>query len=402
MEFKIVDKTLIFIYHYSDYISIDWVKKSLQEKDQVSFKQTLHFTSEDVYEMEFEDDELEYDEFDEPFPPVAFLFAELKDDYYQIKRHIIRTKNNFFFHKDIDIQPEHLIAETKISILKQIDELVKEDIYIGGGAESNIPFEAFLKMIDEFPTTYEKKLYAEARVSSIIKSYFDTTLDSELKFQNYLNKKSSKQGKKLMKLFQEYELQKFRTIQEKLRGMLESENGYSEDQWQNEILEIVLLLYPKYICSFKTVYIKINEQKRRFLDFMLVDSNGNIDVIEIKKPFENAIMTHSVYRGNYTPHKDLVGTIMQLEKYLFHLNRYGEAGEKKLTEKYKDKLPEGLKIKITNPKGFVIIGRETNLSSEQKSDFEIVKRKYKNVIDIITYDDLLQRLDFTIEQIQKM
>src|SRR5690606_34305429 len=124
--------------------------------------------------------------------------------------------------------------ETKISVLKQIDELVKENIYIGGEAKSNIPIEAFIKMIDEFPTTYEKKLYAEARVSSIIKSYFDTTLDSELKFQNYLNKKSSKQGKKLMRLFQEYELQKFRTIQEKLRGMLESENGYSEDQWQNE------------------------------------------------------------------------------------------------------------------------------------------------------------------------
>lgn len=397
MEFKEIGNTLLFIYYYSDYINEDWVRESLKENDSVNFKRTLYFTSEDVCEIE-----LEYDEFDAPFPPVAFLFADLKGDYYQLKRHIIGTKNNFFFHRDVEIQPEYLIAETKISILKQIDALVKENIYIGGEAESNIPVEAFIKMIDKFPTTYEKKLYAEARVSSVIKSYFDTTLDSELKFQNYLNKKSSKQGKKLMKLFQEYELQKFRTIQEKLRGMLESENGYSEDQWQNEILEIVRLLYPKYIFSFKTVYLKINEQNRRFLDFMLVDSNGNIDVIEIKKPFENVIMTHSVYRGNYTPHKDLVGTIMQLEKYLFYLNRYGEAGEKKLTEKYKDKLPEGLKIKITNPKGFVIMGRETNMSNEQKSDFEIVKRKYKNVIDIITYDDLLQRLDFTIEQIQKM
>ncbi|QHC84727.1 hypothetical protein AS589_07985 [Empedobacter brevis] len=397
MEFKIIDNALIFIYHYSEYNNGDWVRSNLQEVDSVVFKRILYFIPEDVYETE-----IEYDEFDAPFPPVAFLFAELKNDYYQIKRHIIRTENNFFFHKDLDIQLKFIIAETKISILKQIDELVKEDIYIGGEVESNIPIEVFIKMINEFPTTYEKKLYAQARVSSIIKNYFDTTVDSELKFQKYLNNKNSKQGKRLMKLFKEYELQKFRTIQEKLRGMLESENDYSEDQWQNEILEIVLLLYPKYICSFKTVHVKINEQKRRFLDFMLVDSNGNIDVIEIKKPFENVIMTNSLYRGNYTPHKDLVGTIMQLEKYLFHLNRYGESGEKKLTEKYKEKLPEGLKIKITNPKGFVIMGRETNLSDEQRDDFEIVKRKYKNVIDIITYDDLLQRLDFTIEQIQKM
>ena len=397
MEFKTIDNTLIFIYHYSQYNNEDWVRLKLQESKSVTFKGTLYFTSEDVCETE-----LEYDEFDEPFAPIAFLFAELKEgDYYQIKQHIIGTKNLFFFHKDLDIQPRYLIAVTNVSILKQIDKLVKENIYIGGEAESNIPIEAFIKMIDEFPNTYEKKLYAEARVSSVIKNFFDTTLDSELKFQNYVNKKSSKQGKKLIRIFQEYELHKFRTIQEKLRHMLESEKGYNEDQWQNEILEIVLLLYPKYICSFKTVYVKINSHKRRFLDFMLVDSNGNIDVIEIKKPFENAIMTQSVYRSNYIPHKNLVGTIMQLEKYLFHLNRYGEAGEKKLTKKFKNKLPKGLEIKITNPKGFVIMGREINMSSEQKNDFEIVKRKYKNVIDIITYEDLLQRLDFTIEQIKK-
>jgi hypothetical protein len=397
MEFKRIDDKVIFIYHYSNYNEEDWVRKNLQEAGYVSFRRTLHFNSKDLYEIE-----LKYDEFDEPFPPIAFLFAELKNDYYQIKSDIIDTTQKFLFHKEIDIEWWYLIAENKISILKQIDQLVNENIYIGGNADSNIPLEAFVKMIDEFPTTYEKKLYAEARVTSIIKNYFDTTTDSDLKFQNYLNKKGSKQGKKLMKLFQEYEFQKFRTIQEKLRRMLESENGYSEDQWQNEILEIILILYPKYICSFKTVYLKINEQKRRFLDFMLVDSNGNIDVIEIKKPFENSIMTHSLYRGNYIPHKDLIGTIMQLEKYLFQLNRYGEVNEKKLIEKYRDKLPKGLTIKITNPKGFVIMGRETNLNDQQKSDFEIVKRKYKNVIDIITYDDLLKRLDFTIAQIQKL
>jgi hypothetical protein len=54
-----------------------------------------------------------------------------------------------------------------------------------------------------------------------------------------------------------------------------------------------------------------------------------------------------------------------------------------------------------NPKGLVIMGRDHNLSKEQRADFEIVKRKYKNVIDIITYDDLTRRLQVTIEQIRK-
>ena len=397
MEFRKIRNKIIFTYQVSEYYSsVDWVRENLKENKEVTFKKTLTFKDHEEYDIQVNED------FSGEFQPIGFVLAELEGDYYKLRNSTIGTNNSFYFHKEIDIQLEFLVAETNISILKLVDQLVREDVYIGGEAKNTIPFEAFNKMVDEFPTSYEKKLYAEARVSSIIKNYFDTTIDAELKFQNYLNKKSSKRGRSLAKMFQEYELQKFRTIQEKLRGMLTSENEYSEDQWQNEILEIILLLNPKYICSFKTVHLKVDNKKRRFLDFMLVDGNGNVDVIEIKKPFENAIMTNSVYRGNYTPHKDLIGTVMQLEKYLFHLNRYGEIGEKKLTEKYKDKLPDGLKIKITNPKGFVIMGRETNLSDEQKSDFEIVKRKYKNVIDIITYDDLLQRLDFTIGQIQKM
>lgn len=98
--------------------------------------------------------------------------------------------------------------------------------------------------------------------------------------------------------------------------------------------------------------------------------------------------------------RELSGTVMQLEKYIYFLNRWAKRGEKYLTEKYKDQLPKKFEIHITNPKGFIIMGRENNLAKAQKNDFEVVKRKYKNVIDIISYDDLLNRLKFSIEQIK--
>lgn len=416
MELKKIDNKLIFIYHYSEYQQNDWVREKLKENSEVTFKKTFTFLEED----EFEPSPIKKDEFnfenednvdladiakkmfgENEIPPISFELAKLDDNgYFKIKKRITETKNQIYLHNELEFHLDYFIAETKISIFKQIDNLVNDDIYVGGSAENAIPIEEFDRLIQDFPTTYEKQIYAEARISSIIKNYFETTKDSETKFQNYLNKKSSKSGKNLTKLFQEYELQKYSTILEKLEGMLDTENSYSEDQWQNEILEIILLLYPKYILSFKSVYIKIEGKKRRFLDFMLVDYNGNVDVIEIKKPFENSIMTSSLYRNNHIPHKDLIGTVMQLEKYIYHLNRWGEKGEKHLFEKYQNELPKGLVIKITNPKGFIIMGRENNLTSEQKSDFEIVKRKYKNVIDIITYDDLIERLRFTIQQIK--
>jgi hypothetical protein len=43
------------------------------------------------------------------------------------------------------------------------------------------------------------------------------------------------------------------------------------------------------------------------------------------------------------------------------------------------------------------MGREKGLSDVQKNDLEIIKRKYKNIMDIITYDDLIRRIKNIIE-----
>jgi hypothetical protein len=66
--------------------------------------------------------------------------------------------------------------------------------------------------------------------------------------------------------------------------------------------------------------------------------------------------------------------------------RHGNAAE----------LPGGLEIRITNPKGMIILGRERRpdgtpaLDAGQALDLEVIKRKYANVMDIMTYDDLLR------------
>ena len=44
------------------------------------------------------------------------------------------------------------------------------------------------------------------------------------------------------------------------------------------------------------------------------------------------------------------------------------------------------------------MGRDNNLSAAQRHDFEVIKRKYKNVVDIITYDDLIRRLETVVKQ----
>ena len=99
-----------------------------------------------------------------------------------------------------------------------------------------------------------------------------------------------------------------------------------------------------------------------------MDANGHVDVVEIKQPFDHAIMTKGKYRDNYVPLRELSGTVMQIEKYIYYLNRWGRRGENFLNTKYKDELPKGFKIHITNPKGFIIMGRENNKSDSKKEE----------------------------------
>ncbi|MBI5891895.1 MAG: DUF4263 domain-containing protein [Nitrosomonadales bacterium] len=181
--------------------------------------------------------------------------------------------------------------------------------------------------------------------------------------------------------------------------MLASEETYSEAAWQSEILQIVLLLNPKYIKAIQSAPVRdIDRGAMREIDILLIDASGNVDVIEIKKPFNKCIVTEGLHRDNHIPMRELSGSVMQVEKYIYYLNRWGADGEVALTEKYRDKLPQGFSIKITNPTGIIIMGRDNNLTEIQRRDFEVVKRKYKNIADIITFDDLLRRLEFAIKQ----
>lgn len=415
---------------YSLEFGFPWVFKKIEADKNVILKKTFIFTKDDLYPVDEEkpnedevkdhiinendnyeknilddntsfdivDDDSEYDEgsFEEY---VEFIFAHLENEYYKIESKILGIDISIFFYKDIDLSTKYFTAIRNISVFQKINNVVKEDLYIGGDHPNNIPLESFINFIENFPNSYELTKYVDARLSAVLRNYFDDVKDGEQKYNNYMNKKMSKKGKNLTTIFQDTEKYKYETILQKLQSMLDEENSYNEKQWQNEILQIFLLLNPKYIQIFNEVQIKDTySNKNRSLDFLLVDTTGNIDIIEIKRPFDSCIVTKNTYRNNYIPLRELSGTVMQIEKYIFYLNKWGKKGEEKLTEKYKDELPDGLKIKITNPSGIIIMGREKGLSEDQLNDFEVIKRKYKNVVDIVTYDDLLNRLKFTIEQ----
>ena len=75
-------------------------------------------------------------------------------------------------------------------------------------------------------------------------------------------------------------------------------------------------------------------------------------------------------------------------------------GEAVLRKQLGDMLPPNFQIKITNPCGVIIMGREKGLTNAQLRDLEVTRRHYKHIADIVTYDELLRRLRFILEHLK--
>jgi hypothetical protein len=389
IEFRELNNKVILSYS-SEYPGPAWVYNELDENKQVTISKAFSFTRNELISSRDKDNE---------DAPVEFEVANRSGEYYCFPKDVLSLEHDLYIHEDISLERKLFIAERNISIFPKIDQLVSRSIYVGGDNENAIPESVYRDLLKAFPNTYELNRYASARISSILSSYLDTKEDYEEQYQKYLNSKIGKKGANLKYKFSEVELLKYTSLLEKLKSMLNDEVSYSEGQWQEELLQIVLLLYPKYIYVFKEAPVRDTyNNTNRSIDYLLIDSSGNTDIIEIKKPFDRCIVTERTYRDNYIPLRELSGTVMQIEKYIFYLNKWGNKGEEKLTKHFKDDIADGFQIRITNPSGIIIMGRNKGMNIAQQQDFEVIKRKYKNVIDIITYDDLIQRLEFTIAQ----
>ncbi len=367
--------------------SDDWLVKPLESKKDIPLSGRALHVREEIYRTEIDDGDYSMD------ACYRFVVGHLVDGYYQMDRRFLGIEYDLFMHHSLKFRRTTFVAETNIPIFRGFNNYGFSSLHIGGEHADALPDEVFEEMLRQFPNTYELKKYARARVSSIIRNYVPINTDPEAEYLKYRQHKSSAKGNQPKTVFAKYETDKFSALVQKIEDMLGSADTYTEAQWQAEILQVIQFLYPKYVSAFPEAPVRDSlAGKDRQIDFLLVDASGYIDAIEIKKPFAECIVTSNRYRDNHVPMRELSGTIMQLEKYLYHLNRWGQAGEDKLNERYAHQLPGGLRIKIVNPSGMIIMGRDTALTPDQRTDFEVIRRKYRHVVEIMTYDDLLRRL----------
>lgn len=162
-----------------------------------------------------------------------------------------------------------------------------------------MPGSAFLGLVEIFPNAYEVNKYVNARIAYLLSNYAEGVWKHKESYEKYLEKKEthfSLVDNQCIKLMG-YEM--YRKAFENLERMLADPEPYSEKVWQGKIYEIICVLYPKYIASFREIEIGNDGHHSKKPDFILVDSSGFVDLLEIKKPNNQKVVSSTEYRNNY-------------------------------------------------------------------------------------------------------
>lgn len=301
--------------------------------------------------------------------------------------------------------------ERRTSIVKKISSVLapaETTIVIGGEAENAIPWDRFDALIASFPTTVLLQHYGEMQIAKAVEDFLSTKRDYSEEYRRakrrILNKNEDEEvglGSKTIKSnLAASVLEGMATIE----SLLERGPLVEEEEWQGGVLSVLPAIYPQYIAVLREAEVpetisKDGKKTTRYLDYLLVDSCGNVDILEMKKAFpKNSLISKNPYRDNYIPARELSGGICQIEKYIYYLNHLGSQGEKAFSDKCRQRLinqgvnlPEGLELRCLNPHGILMMG-SAEFSKEEQRDFDLIRRQYAHIVDIMTYDDLLVRL----------
>lgn len=367
---------------YTPTYGADEIIALLNKNEEVTIKNTFHITSKTLRKIDYEFE-----------IQIYFAIGKIKSNYILLDSKVFMLKNNFFISTDITLKQNMFVAFRNISIMNKIDQVVNDDVYIGGEWEkvNGVSYETFAEFIKKFPNSTELTKYSHRRIAIILKEYFPQCEKYEAIYDKYMNKKEIVKTEDISKdTYLKIEIEQFSIALNDLKKMIENFEGVNEIIWQEKIRKILRILYPKYILFKREFTFKGVDNYDKRPDFILVDVNGFIDILEIKKPDVRILTKQASYRNNYVPVREFSGAIQQIEKYIHCLSTIKND---EILHKLSKELPPAILPQVVNPQGILLMGRSFDFNKQQRMDFELIKRQYKNVVDIMTYDDLITRLD---------
>lgn len=344
ITFEIVGDDLILIYE-PEIANMRSFISDLSKGNTVHLRKTFNVKIDNLLE-EYADKVIAYssetkesldfdDEFD--FGVLEFRIGKVNGDYVELSQSVFDLNYRFLFSRTIPLKIRLFVADHNISIPRKMSEVFKSDIFIGGdetqaGFVSVSDYELLVK---KFPTTTELKYYANSRVELLLSDYFDDKVGFLQKYQRFIKTRKSLTDSKTPLLDRDdfvssalyestlHEVEQFSILLEDFTKKLFS-NSYPESFWQLYIKRLVFMLFPKYILAPREITFEaideVEDPFQRRPDFILIDTNGFVDVMDIKTPETIIISNSPAYRNNYVPSKVFSSAIQQVEKYVYCLN----------------------------------------------------------------------------------
>jgi Domain of unknown function (DUF4263) len=172
------------------------------------------------------------------------------------------------------------------------------------------------------------------------------------------------------------------------------EAGHDEAWWQSYFSKNILFFQDNYIRRIDKLNVIV--AGTQFPDFLVVTSDGYLDVLEIKKP-GTVLLKEDSSRHNHYWSADVAKAISQVENYIDNITKNSAAIRTKLRD------DDGIDLRIIKPRGIVVAGRSTEFGGQTKKadDFRLLNEGLKNVT-IMPYDELSQQLKNRIVSIERL
>jgi antiviral defense system Shedu protein SduA len=170
--------------------------------------------------------------------------------------------------------------------------------------------------------------------------------------------------------------------------------GHDEAWWQKYFSQSILFFQDNYIRKIEKLNVIV--AGTQFPDFLVITSDGYLDILEIKKP-DTGLLREDSSRHNFYWAPEIAKAISQVENYIDRVTKHSDAIRTRLRDDH------NIDLRIIKPRGIIIAGQAAEFGGKPKraDDFRLLNEGLKNV-EIVPYDELSQRLKNTIVSIQQL
>lgn len=156
-------------------------------------------------------------------------------------------------------------------------------------------------------------------------------------------------------------------------------NASHKEQWWQEYLEKHDFLGYKGYYNVISKY-NISTGRTQIPDFLLLDTNNGVDVLEIKTP-QASLLSYDKSRNLCFLSAEVMKAHSQVDRYIESLVKNSLSICNSIKETH------DIDVNIIKPKGVILMGNLADLSDKDQSEFERLRKSFNNVA-IWTFDEL--------------